>query len=111
MSLVESIQTCPNNRGIVALNCGETTNEVLATPAPEIGHVRIALYRKSKNHIIKAHENALAAISLTPDGRLVATASEKGTLIRLINTESGNPLCEFRRGSSKADITQICFDN
>jgi len=92
------------------MNTGDTANEVLATPAPELGHVRLALYKKNKNHIIKAHENALAAISLTPDGRLIATSSEKGTLIRLINTDSGNPLAEFRRGSSKTDITSIMFD-
>jgi WD40 repeat protein len=111
MSLVEAVTTCANPRGIVALNVGETNNEVLATPAPELGHVRISLYLKSKNHIIKAHENSIAAMNLTPDGRLIATASEKGTLVRLINTESGNPLCEFRRGSSKADITSIVFEN
>ena len=111
MSLVEAIVTCENKRGIVALNTGETNNEVLATPAPELGHVRLALYLKNKNHIIKAHENSLAAMTLIPDGRLIATASEKGTLIRLINTDSGHPLAEFRRGSSKADITCIVFEN
>ena len=111
MSLIEAVSTCPNAKGIVAFNCGDsTTNEVLATPAAELGHLRLAIYRKNKTHIIKAHENALAAISLTPDGRLIATASEKGTLIRLINTESGNPLTELRRGSSSAVITSITFD-
>jgi len=96
---------------VVALNTGDTANEVLATCAPEIGHVRLALYRKSKNHIIKAHENGIAALQLTPDGRLIATCSDKGTLIRLMNTESGNPIAEFRRGSSKATIHSLSFDN
>lgn len=49
-------------------------------------------------------------MALNPDGRLLATASEKGTLIRLLNTETGHPLAEFRRGSDKADIYSLSFD-
>ena len=109
MKLIDAIDTCVNTRGLVALN-PETSNEVLATPDKEIGHVRLTLYRKNKNHVIKAHENQISALALNPDGRLLATASEKGTLIRLLNTETGNPLAEFRRGSDKADIFGLTFD-
>lgn len=56
LKLVDAIDTCINTRGLVALNA-ETANEVLATPDKEIGHVRLTLYRKNKNHVIKAHEN------------------------------------------------------
>lgn len=56
LKLVDAIDTCVNVRGLVALN-PETQNEVLATPDKEIGHVRLTLYRKNKNHVIKAHEN------------------------------------------------------
>ena len=109
MKLIDAIDTCINTRGLVALN-PETPNEVLATPDKEVGHVRLTLYRKNKNHVIKAHENTIAAMALNLDGRLLATASEKGTLIRLTNTETGNALAEFRRGSDKADIYSLTFD-
>lgn len=110
MTLIDCIKTLPNPRGMVALNSGETNMEVLATPAPETGHVRIDIFHKKKDHIIKAHDGPIAALSLCADGRLLATASDKGTLIRLYSSESGNNLCEFRRGSSKTEITSIMFD-
>ena len=37
-------------------------------------------------------------------GTLLATASDKGTLIRLFSTDDGTALQEVRRGSDKADI-------
>lgn len=60
--------------------------------------------------MLRAHENAIAAMSLNIDGRLLATASEKGEVIRLTNTESGQAIQEFRRGSDKADIYSLTFD-
>lgn len=109
LKLVESIDTCSNVSGLVALNT-DGNNEVLATPDKESGHVRIALYHKNKNHIIKAHENTITCLALNPDGRILATSSQKGTLIRLFNTASGNTLTELRRGSGSANIFAIAFD-
>ena len=41
---------------------------------------------------------------------MLATASDKGTLIRIFSTEDGSPLQEVRRGSDKAEIFSIAFD-
>ena len=109
LKLVDAIDTNINSRGLVALN-PDTPNEVLATPDKQEGFVKLTLYRKSKSHVVKAHEHAIAALALNPDGRLLATASIQGTLIRLTNTETGSALQELRRGSDTADIFNIAFD-
>ncbi len=49
-------------------------------------------------------------MALNFQGTLLATASDKGTLIRIFSTEDGTPLQEVRRGVDKADIYSICFD-
>lgn len=47
---------------------------------------------------IKAHESPLAALSFSSNGLLLATASEKGTVIRVFCVKNGQRVHEFRRG-------------
>lgn len=60
---------------------------------------------------IVAHESAIAFLSMNIDGSLLATASDKGTLIRLYRTDTGEFLHEVRRGSDKAEIYSVCFNS
>lgn len=48
--------------------------------------------------MIQAHDSPLAAVRFSADGTRVATASEKGTVIRVFAVPSGERLFEFRRG-------------
>ena len=101
---------------------------VLACPSVQKGQVRVELYGARKNVLIDAHENPLAALALSVDGSLLATASERGTLIRLFETGKkandsfmsssnsqlsahvpGTPLREFRRGVEHAKIGSLTF--
>ena len=83
---------------------------VLAYPDKTKGYVRIKSYDKSTTSLINAHESAIAFISMNNDGSLVATASDKGTLIRIFKAEDGSFLQEVRRGAEKAEIYSISFD-
>lgn len=61
--------------------------------------------------IILAHTSPLAHISIDPSGSLLATASIKGTLIRIWNPVNKQLVRELRRGSDPANIFDIRFRN
>eukprot|EP00002_Diphylleia_rotans_P003635 TRINITY_DN1251_c0_g1_i1.p1 TRINITY_DN1251_c0_g1~~TRINITY_DN1251_c0_g1_i1.p1 ORF type:complete len:368 (-),score=80.80 TRINITY_DN1251_c0_g1_i1:119-1222(-) len=102
--------TFSNPDGLCAL-CPNTSNSVIAFPGLQKGFVHVELYDQKKTTIIPAHDNSLSCISLNMDGSRLATASEKGTLIRVFDTFSGQILHELRRGSDRADIYSLCFNN
>lgn len=111
LKLVDHIETTANSKGLCAL-CPYTQNSVLVCPGLQKGHVRVELYDLKKTNIIAAHETALACFALNFDGTRLATASEKGTLIRIFDTANcgGPALQEVRRGADRADIYSICFN-
>uniref|UniRef100_A0A7S3N2Y3 Uncharacterized protein n=1 Tax=Strombidium inclinatum TaxID=197538 RepID=A0A7S3N2Y3_9SPIT len=49
-------------------------------------------------------------MKLSPDGRFLATASEKGTLIRVFDTKSAEKTTEVRRGADSALISDVLID-
>lgn len=48
-------------------------------------------------------------LQLSPDGHLLAVASDKGTLIRVFNTTTGGLMHTFRRGHNPATICSMAF--
>ncbi|CCG83855.1 protein of unknown function [Taphrina deformans PYCC 5710] len=68
-----------------------------------------ALNLKSIN-VIEAHKAPLAAMALNNNGTLLATASDKGTIIRVFQLPGGEKLFQFRRGSLPTKIQHMSFD-
>jgi WD repeat-containing protein 45 len=76
----------------------------------ESSQVRLELMDRRDFRLINAHNTQVTAIALSLSGIRLATASEKGTLIRVFETTNGSKLQELRRGSDPADVYHLAFD-
>lgn len=110
LKLVDQIETVANAKGLVSL-CSNPSSNVLAVPGKTVGSIRVELYDISKATLIKAHEATLAQFALNSDGSRLVSASEKGTLLRLWDCQTGELLRELRRGTDRAEIYCIAFNN
>lgn len=62
--------------------------------------------------MIAAHDSPLAALSFSQTGGRIATASQKGTVIRVFNVADGTRLHEFRRGVKRCvSICSLAFSH
>lgn len=111
MKLLHSIRhIAPSDAGL----CTLSLNSHLAYPiSTTTGELQIYdagdLSVKIK---IKAHESPLSALNFSPNGTLLATASEKGTVIRVFCVANGRKVHEFRRGVIRyVNIASLTFSN
>ncbi|XP_051889220.1 WD repeat domain phosphoinositide-interacting protein 1 isoform X3 [Pristis pectinata] len=103
LKLLKTIQDIPPNRtGLCALSINHS-NSYLAYPGnATIGE--IVIYDANNLHsvsVIPAHDGPLAALTFNFTGSKLASASEKGTVIRVFSTPEGQKLYEFRRGMKR----------
>jgi autophagy-related protein 18 len=61
----------------------------------------------SVSNIIQAHKAPISCLALNSTGTLLATSSEKGTVIRVFSVPGAQKLYQFRRGSYPARIYNI----
>lgn len=108
--VLHTIETYPNDKGLCQVS-QVSGNMVLVCLGLRKGEVRIEHYGLRKTKFIAAHDSSIACCALTNDGRLLATASTKGTLVRVFNTLDGSLLQEVRRGADRADIYSLAFSS
>ena len=99
-----------NNKGIFSMRFINNTS-IIAFPGQKKGDIHIYRYDVKKLNIIHAHSTRISCVSLNNDGTLFATASDKGTLIRIFKVNNGELYREFRRGKDKAEIFSLSFSN
>lgn len=105
-----------NPKGVMAINSVDRVS-ILCCPAElrdkkVLGCIQVKNLNKAseeKPMIIQAHTSTLSILELNDSGSLVASASEKGTLIRIFCTKNGHKLQELRRGSEYAMVFSLSF--
>ena len=126
LELIEKINTINNPKGIFSV-CNEPKKYILAFPDNSKGNIIIKFFddilkeNKEKNKenenkkndnnkiIKKAHKGNINILCFNFDGTKLASASDRGTIIRIFNVDSGGLIAELRRGASDANIYSLCF--
>ncbi|KAI0312595.1 WD40 repeat-like protein [Amylostereum chailletii] len=132
MRLQHVIETPPNPEAIVALS-PSADNSYLAyssplptpaplsssppsqpgpssPPAPTGDVVLFSTKSLTVTQLIRAHKSPLSALALNSAGTLLATSSEKGTVIRVWSVPGAEKLFQFRRGTREARIYSMNFN-
>ena len=77
-----------------------TTGEVLLFDAVKLEAV----------NVVEAHRSPLSCVTFNNEGTLMATASDKGTIIRIFSVPNAHKLYQFRRGSMPSRIYSMAFN-
>ncbi|MDI1486464.1 MAG: autophagy protein [Ramalina farinacea] len=133
MKLLYTIETSPNPNAICALS-PSSENCYLAYPLPQKaapssfappshappGSTHIAptsgdvlifdTIKKEAINVVEAHRSPLSCITINDAGTLLATASDKGTIIRVFSVPEARKLYQFRRGSMPSRIYSMSFN-
>ncbi|TKR89731.1 hypothetical protein L596_013788 [Steinernema carpocapsae] len=102
--------TPPNPNGLVDLSLNDSS--IIGYPVLN-GSGQVNLFDGNNLTPMKgfnAHDGPIAALRFNSAGTMMATASDKGTVIRVYGVPSGNRMYEFTRGMSRCvNIYSLAF--
>ena len=106
------INTFDNPLGIIALSNGDNNKLIAAFPYEAQGSIFIGdFFQKcEKLSVLHAHDSRVVCISINKEGTLMASSSDKGTLIRIYIINDDQKFWEFRRGTKSVEMNCITFD-
>ena len=121
--LLFNVTTRDNPKGICELssvrlgvaNLSEGSHDLMVFPGYKTGSVQILNLATTEQKVssapvtINAHKTELAVINVNQQGTMIATASVKGTLIRIWDSIQRVMLVELRRGSDPAILYCLNF--
>uniref|UniRef100_A0A672Q8T8 WD repeat domain phosphoinositide-interacting protein 1-like n=1 Tax=Sinocyclocheilus grahami TaxID=75366 RepID=A0A672Q8T8_SINGR len=112
MKLLKTLLNTPSNpSGLCALSINHC-NSFLAYPGSDTNGEIIVYDANNLSTVtmIPAHDSPLAAITFSASGTKLASASERGTVIRVFSIPEGLRLFEFRRGMKRyVNISSLSF--
>jgi WD40 repeat protein len=112
---IDCLETSTNKNGIIAIN-GDPQKTIMACPIEfnendlDKGYISIKNYKNNKCFPFLAQDDKISYMVMDYYGLLLATANEKGTIIRIHSCKDGTLLQECKRGKEKAQISYINFD-
>lgn len=106
---VQIFKSYNNPTGMCAISHNKKT--LLAFPDTDKGVVQVVNLNVMDYETYKAHDNDIEMICLSNDGTYMATASSKGTIIRVVELAKGNLVRELRRGSQPTTIYSLSFNS
>ena len=117
MKLLHTIDTAQDTHGLCAL-APSSEQCFLAYAAPlatqgEAGAGSVVVYdllTLGMACVVPAHRTRVACLAFNAAGTLLATASEKGTVVRVFSVPDGKLVSQFRRGSYPARILAMTFN-
>nr|AWV66628.1 WD repeat domain phosphoinositide-interacting protein [Brachionus rotundiformis] len=112
MRVIHTIRDIPSNpKGLCALSVDNEKSYLAYPGSSQVGEVQIFdTINLRPITMIPAHDSPLSAIAFDWHGTKLATASEKGTVIRVFSLLEGRRLFEFRRGIKRnATIYSLSF--
>ncbi|KAJ1503819.1 autophagy protein, partial [Coelomomyces lativittatus] len=104
--------TNPNSTLTPLQSTSPTSSTTTSTASPSLSSGNITLFDIQSLQpvlILSAHKAPIAVMTFSYTGRYLATASTKGTLIRVFSVPGGTPLYEFRRGTYPVTLFHLCF--
>ncbi|TFK21090.1 WD40 repeat-like protein [Coprinopsis marcescibilis] len=134
MRLLHVIETTPNPEAICALSpsadssylaypspvpspaalassSSTSTSPAPSSPPTQTGDVLLFSTRSlTVANVIQAHKSPISFLSINSTGTLLATSSDKGTVIRVWSVPGAEKLYQFRRGTREARIYSISFN-
>ncbi|KAG2449444.1 hypothetical protein HYH02_005591 [Chlamydomonas schloesseri] len=112
LTCLRVIDTEENARGCCALTCCHEPNLLALPSSATTGTVRIYDLAQEGGNVLseaQAHQTPVTTMAWSGDGGLLATASAKGTVIRVHRLPSAARAHSFRRGTLSAAITSMAF--
>ncbi|CAF4839950.1 WD repeat domain phosphoinositide-interacting protein 4-like isoform X1 [Pieris napi] len=114
---VALLRTPASSRPLCSLATDPNAVQLLAAPAHRKGSLQLLDISRavkgaqsSSPAVVGCHQTDLVCLSLSANGAKLATASERGTIIRLWDTGTKQMIHELRRGSDYADVYCINFN-
>ena len=119
LETIDILETYNNPQGIFSISYANN-DLLLAFPYAKIkGKVQLENYlinlngaQKNEQKIINAHDSPISYISMNIEGTIIATASDKGTFIRIfLVSKLDHPIAVLKRGKKSVKMNFLVFDH